>query len=140
MKTLIYFAALILFQQASGCDFKGSQSQPCPAQAPNAVYYQRFAAVTYTQVPGLPFPTFLALDTQTGKLCRTRDTDESPPWVAALPVCANLVTKVVTNPNDPLGILDDQNNEESPMPHLVARESGSEVQCLEKLAGGIQQS
>jgi hypothetical protein len=104
MKTLIYFAALTILQQASGCDSNRSQSQPCPAQPPSTVSYQRFLPVTYNQVPGAPFPPFLALDTQTGKLCRTRDADETPPYVAALPVCADLVS----NPRDPLGILSDQ--------------------------------
>jgi len=52
---------------------------------------QRFLPVTFPVAPGAPSLGSLALDTQTGQLCRTyASSKDNPTWAVSLPRCIDL--------------------------------------------------
>jgi hypothetical protein len=89
VKAAIGFTALILsLQQPSGCD-----RAQAPRQAPaKPVQYQRFVPIQPSNVMHVPWTGFFALDTKTGRLCRTTETAsfDGNLW-NQLPLCPDLL-------------------------------------------------
>jgi hypothetical protein len=104
MKAVSIILAATLLQQ-TGCD----QPAPKPAAAPAAqdqTHYQRFIPIPReTFIVGAPLSWSVALDTMTGRLCRTYDM-QMKGW-ESVPLCYQLY--LADRPADPAvqKILDD---------------------------------
>lgn len=68
----------------------GCSTAPSPAKQPDKsaheVNFQRFVPISPSSTAGVPWNGFLALDTETGELCKTVNVKLTPPF-DDLPLC-----------------------------------------------------
>src|SRR5581483_4079122 len=95
MRELVMWTAFLPVIAICGCD---KVPAPCAAVSTSALSQPRFLPVQFNQIPGLPFPAALALDTTTGTLCRTVDNDGNP-FTARQPRCVDLLSSSSRTPS-----------------------------------------
>jgi len=95
MLSRIAFVTLLL--SLAGCadqtPTKAAEAAPLQNKENPSSRVQRFVPIQYSQAVGMPWPGFFALDTQTGKLCRTTDVTWSGQQNSIfnnLPLCSDL--------------------------------------------------